>query len=251
MKSMKNRLSAEVDSEFPCVSMEARSRSPLSPAADGFTSFSDSRLESVIKSKLPTPSKPPRKLLMLPKPTSIPDPDYEPINTSYDEIEYRNNAWRTMGVDDINHTECEAATEPEEIYNDSWGKEKPQKILQQSKPSNLAPTVITQKSVTDDNYDTLDFFSSTTKLATNSSYKQVNPPPIAPVIEPPSFNEYDEVETCLQGVRLADDSHLGYASIRKEPPKQTPVPKKTNKKDVHHQFHNDEPYAVISKPKQV
>lgn len=49
------------------------------------------------------PSKPPRKYIPVNK--VVNDPEYEPVDRSYDEIEYRNNAWQTLGVDSPSHTE--------------------------------------------------------------------------------------------------------------------------------------------------
>lgn len=166
-----------------------------------------------------------------------PSDDYEPTN-KYDEVEYRSDAWKTLGVDDVKHTDNVHVEEEEEYV--SWGQKKERKapLVQ----TNKAPKIIKQVSTTsldDTSYDTLNFFGSSSKLA-KSGYKQVSPAPIIaqPLPCPPSFNDYDEVGPTLEGVRPADDSHLGYALIRKEP-------------KVDHQFHNEEPYAVISKPKRV
>lgn len=124
----------------------------------------------------------------------------------------------------------------------------------------LAPSIITQNSVTDLSdayYDTLNHFGSISKLNTvRSGYKQVFPIPINPKPEAISFNEYDEVQCVdMESVRPADDSYLGYARIRKEPGrdvlKEVKDDDKTKDDHVDHHFHNEEPYAVISKPKRV
>lgn len=148
--------------------------------------------------------------------------------------------------------------EEEDVYM-SWGGRVNRGIEIVKQP--LAPSIITQNSVTDLSdtyYDTLNHFGSTSKLNTvKSGYKQVYPIPINPVLEPPSYNEYDEVQCIdMEPVRPADDSYLGYAKIRKDPGKDALKEVKDideNIKDdsVNHQFHNEEPYAVISKPKRV
>lgn len=125
----------------------------------------------------------------------------------------------------------------------------------------MAPSIITQNSVTDLSdtyYDTLNHFGSTSKLNTvKSGYKQVFPISINPIQEPPSYNEYDEVQLIdMKSVRPADDSHLGYAKIRKDPGKEAlkeirDAEDKRKDDPVNHQFHNEEPYALISKPKRV
>lgn len=137
----------------------------------------------------------------------------------------------------------------------SWGGRANREIGIVKQP--LAPSIITQNSVTDlsdVHYDTLNHFGSTSKLNTvKSGYKQVIPIPITPIQEPPSFNEYECID--MEAVRPADDSYLGYARIRKDPGKDVLREVKEDQKakddPVNHQFHNEEPYAVISKPKRV
>lgn len=138
----------------------------------------------------------------------------------------------------------------------SWGEGKREvEIVKQP----LAPSIITQNSTSDlssSYYDKLNFFGSTSKLNLNTGYKQVYPVPINPVPVSPSYNEYDEVKCIdMEPVRSADDSHLGYGKIRKDPVKEVKEVKDDDKKkkneNVNHQFHNEEMYAVISKPKRV
>lgn len=251
------------DNQFQAaLNMEARSRSPLPPSPTTSTMLHDIDPSVSTKSLItlhdsvtdilnrnalhkPKPVKPPRKTLQDKdkdsnsnnEVTSINAQTYELVDR-YDEVEYRSDAWKTLGVDEVNHTDN--VNEEEYI---SWGQPKREKkvpIIQ----TNTAPKVIKQTSTTSLNdacYDTLNFFGSSSKLnVAKSGYKQVSPAPNVPqpLPCPPSFNDYDEVQPTMEGVRLADDSHLGYALIRKEP-------------KVDHQFHNEEPYAVISKPKRV
>ncbi|XP_072393146.1 uncharacterized protein Dok [Diabrotica undecimpunctata] len=253
MKSMKKLLSGETSPLLDCgedqfqaaLLLAPRSRTPLvpSPTIPSLQSISDSSISSKsqlsqmssISSELESknipfslksvkPNKPPRKFIPLSKPLPEQDPTYEPIQ-KYDEIEYRNNAWQTLGIDAPDHTEQIAE---EEDYM-SWGEIKKQKEAIK-KP--LAPTIITQNTPVDtgDTYDKLNYFGSTSKINSKSPYKQVFPVPVNPVSEPLSYNEYDEVQ-CFT------EENQG----KKDP----------NDDKVNHQFHNEEAYAVISKPKRV
>ncbi|XP_057667821.1 docking protein 2 [Diorhabda carinulata] len=241
MKCMKKLASAENsplldgDAQFQAAFfMEPRSRTPLVPSStlQSLTDLSVSSKSQIsisssdsdskyVQCSLKTPetkmahklkpSKPPRKF----KPVNKPEPEYEPVQ-KYDEIEFRNNAWQTLGVDSPDHKEQHV---DEEDYM-SWGDVR-KEIETVKKP--LVSAIITEN--TPGYYDKLNFFGSTSKLNTKSPYKQVYPVPVASVVvEPPSFNDYDEVQ-CF--------------------------PEKNADEKVNHQFHNEEAYAVISKPKRV
>lgn len=139
MKSMKKLLSGETTPPIlecgeaqlqAALTMEARSRTPLPPSPtiqplqDPFISGISMdldhkcKLKSIVsdlsasiknKSSLekptpnPKPSKPPRKYTL--RRSSTDHSHYEPVDRSYDEVEYRNNAWQTMGIDSPSHTE--------------------------------------------------------------------------------------------------------------------------------------------------
>lgn len=189
--------------------------------------------EDSANGKKKIPQKPPRKTI---NKTEI-DKDYE-IVKKYDQVEYRSNAWQELGLDEINHTENTNSSDDEYAEYSSWGR--PKEPTPDSEVPK-APKVITEPSLNEISYDKLNFFGSASKLSSNrSGYKQVTPAPImAHQPSPPSFNEYDEVN--IISARLADDSHLGYALVRKN----------TKENPVDHQFHNNDPYAIISKPKRV
>ncbi|GJQ69242.1 putative insulin receptor binding protein [Trypoxylus dichotomus] len=281
MKSMKKLLKGESspalldcgDNQLhAALIMEPRSRSPLPPSPTSSTSLQDmevtktsiltdlwekrsnplmksSRSETefftlkkpedtdTLNGKKRIPQKPPRKTVN--KVDNF-DKDYE-VFKKYDKIEYRNNAWQELGLDEINHTENPNPSDDEDdaVYA-SWGRPK-EPTPEPEIPK--APKVITEPPLNEISYDKLNFFGSAIKLSGNKSgYKQVTPAPIVPhQPSPPSFNEYDEVNIIMESARLADDSHLGYALVRKSP-KENPVD---------HQFHNNDPYAIISKPKRV
>jgi hypothetical protein len=251
MKSMKKLLQEDSTTSLPlldcgdnqfhaALSMEARSRSPLPPSPTASTTLHDVESSSLDSDKKPRPkpTKPPRKFLSNKATPKVMNDTYEPID-KYDKIEYRNDAWKTMGVDDVKHTETLVQEEDDDVYT-SWGdlKQNPAVVPAQTR----APKIITQSS-TEDNYDKLEFFGSSNKLNVKSGYKQVSVASGLNAVCPPSFNDYDEVQPAMEEIRLADDKHLGYALVRKSSGKE--------KSDVDHQFHNNEPYAVISKPKRV
>lgn len=289
------------------LSMEARSRSPLPPSpttllhsrssqsslcesnltSRSHISFSSQTIESVSLVK-PLPKKPPRKYIPKRSEAFIPivsikaDSDYQEVNpdefsteeisnshwSKYDAVENRKEAWKTMGVEDPSHTE-QSPSDPEEEYV-SWGVDTLTKSVSKMKltEKSHAPAVITEPNLSSDDqyYDHLNFFGSSSRLNVSSGYKQVMPPPLPPVTTPLAVNLYDEVQV-MESARSADDSHLGYALIRKDATSGTlkeieteeEAPSKVTSsvevgkelEHVSHQFHNNEPYAVISKPKRV
>lgn len=128
----------------------------------------------------------------------------------------------------------------------NWGQGKDTTPVSEPKPPKTTKIIthISTLPLEDESYDRLSFFGSSNKLnVTMPGYKQISPAPGQAVQNhPPSFNDYDEVQPAMEGIRIADDSHLGYALIRKT---------LRDQQQVDHQFHNDDPYAIISKPKRV
>ncbi|XP_018324003.1 docking protein 2 [Agrilus planipennis] len=275
MKSMKKLLSGEsspslldcVDHQFhAALSMEARSRSPLPPSPTTSTSIreidsTNKSLNSFIEMSSESKSnrsftgfthikslKPRKPIQNIESSLSKKLEDYEPID-NYDKVEYRSDAWKTLGTDDVTHVEvvndcddlveCVPKIRPKaEIQMEPQTLPKASKIIQES-PADLNEN--------GDSYDRLNFFGSCSKLnVSKSGYKQLTAVTQVNHSNPQNnkntSDDYDEViPPIIESVRIADDSHLGYALIRK-PPKEPPVD---------HQFHNDDPYAIISKPKQV
>lgn len=278
MNSMKKLLKGESttalidcgDNQFhAALSMEARSRSPLPPSPTTSTMVHESESVQSLKSigqetdfhaavRKPRPFKPPRKgLISANKPDSGSSTSIDVLQkvkpenienaAHYDEVEYRSEAWKVLGTDEIKHTDNVVVSGGDDYeISSSRASSKKDVQKQQQTQTNKAPKVLKQTTTVaaDDSYDRLNFFGSSSKLnVTKSGYKQVSPIPVAvsnaQSNQPTqSFNDYDEIEPLVDGIRLADDSHLGYALIRKEV-------------KVDHQFHNEEAYAVVSKPKRV
>ncbi|KAF7278282.1 hypothetical protein GWI33_008635 [Rhynchophorus ferrugineus] len=256
--------------------------SNISPTASSYT---PSTLESSSIGKA-APKKAPRKTVpqknyclgSVPVVTINKEHDYQDVQVpdvgvrKYDTVEQRKDAWRTMGVETPSHTE--QLNDMEEYI--SWGRNNltqsmnDMRLIDNDVRSNEklpAPAVITEHSISSDDqyYDHLNFFGSSSRLNVSSGYKQVLPPPLPPSISTPSVNHYDEVQ-CMEPARSADDSHLGYGQIKKDhntgalkevvsmdSSNKSPQFKQLKKKieNVPHQFQNDKPYAIVSKPKRV
>ncbi|CAK1585612.1 unnamed protein product [Parnassius mnemosyne] len=234
----------------------------------------------------PKPQKPPRKVINIPKPMNK-DPqsstdesmdfgrykkleNYEPIDQSksqstpsvpYDKIEVRSEAWKTLGIDDPDHTEftpnladspnCMKLISRSQDNLNSTGPESSRIILLPLSPE-------------DENYDRLQYFGSTSKLNKSSRYKKVEARPttlaLSEAKNKDTWNDYDEVENVMQTARLADDSHLGYGMIRKPntPGPQVPtaaqaqaLQNQVGLEEINHNNCNGTDYAIVSRPKRV
>lgn len=236
-----------------------------------FTDFSDITMDKGLSHRSPMPKpkplKPPRKNLIAARGAED-STHYEPVlvdsntKTNYDKVEVRKEAWRTLGVNNINHTESKSSSVDDlTVDNDeledytSWSQVK----LVRAQHSQNAATLKTFSNSTkilrissteelDESYDKLNHFGSSSKLSTiNPGYKQVTASPVHSLPAPPSWNDYDEVEINMQAVRLADDSHLGYGVIRKAQMQQ----QEKQEEKIPHRMYNEDTYAIVSKPKRV
>ncbi|XP_054284474.1 docking protein 2 isoform X2 [Macrosteles quadrilineatus] len=237
MKNMKKLLTGESlsspsivcgDSQFhAALGMMARSRSPLPPSPTSSTPLLDTELGPISSVKplmpvpaeplprnskpppplKPKPAKPPRKNL----PNRIDDREenvsndirVSPGDTDYDDIEVRNDAWKTMGVGVLPHSERPFSLLPQEPHD-------VQNIVRHHPEEH--------------HYDRLHHLGPTSKVHTKPGYRQITglvpPPPPAPL--PPL------------DIRAADDSHLGYGVIRKKSvPAQGPPHQKSADTELH------------------
>ncbi|XP_066247271.1 docking protein 3 isoform X1 [Euwallacea similis] len=129
------------------------------------------------------------------------------------------------------------------------------------KPEEIpAPAIMSETPADDQSYDRLNCLGKPVNQNVNANYKEISSPmPAIKLI--PFSNLYEEVNVTSE--RLADDSHLGYAKIKKQPSidklkgfenHSNPASvggTKDDQQTVAHQFQNHQPYAVISKPKRV
>lgn len=265
MKNMKKLLTGESlsspailcgDNQFhAALNMMARSRSPLPPSPTGSTPLLDSEICSIpsIKPLMPVPiellprnlkpppplkpkpAKPPRKNVPLIKMDDYNENNGEECRdkrtqvsdgfADYDDVEVRNDAWKTMGVNVMPHSERAFSLIP---------------------ISPLEHQNCNAQSPEEHHYDRLQHLGHTSKLPSRSGYMHLNAiaPPL-PTTPLPSPSETNDIEA----IRSADDSHLGYGMIRKKS-----VPIEESYSQAHgpsHQVYNDLEYAIVFKPNRV
>lgn len=223
----------------------ARSRSPLPPSPTGSTPLLDTELCSItsVKPLMPVPVEPPRNLKppppLKPKPAKPPRKNLpaRPMdvdeNTNkdhnqncddsadYDDIEVRNDAWKTMGVSMMPHSE--------------------RPFVQRSHEPNRHQTE-------EHHYDRLQHLGPTSKINNRPGYRHITV--VAPPV-PSSCPRSSSLENLvdMEPVRAADDSHLGYGVIRK---KSVPADETLNSSvGPPHQVYNDIEYAIVCKPNRV
>lgn len=194
----------------------------------------------------------------------------------YDEVEIRQDAWKTLGVNEMTHTErpftqvlnsSDSCSDYEVLENidESKSKESSTERVTANGAKVQKPMFLPIKPTSvSGNYDTLQHFGTTIKANGKSGYKQIiinHSSPTSP--SPPdgysllenyannqnhTFHDYDEVEEPMETCRIADDSHLGYGMIRKKPENQIQNDLRLPPK---HKVYNNMEYAVITKSKHV
>lgn len=266
------------------LSMEAGSRSPLPPFINspnspdveislashaslrGFLSSTDSINFSFIPGPTPPmknaaisiPNKPPRKvihndrincnfhetLVQLDSPPTPPERN-KSMARDYECIENITEAWKTLGIDEVKHTE-HVSTPEDELQEFAWQRSKSFNRNETRKisivdinenttsvsNSNVSVTKLERVSDDESEYDRLEFFPTSNK-STSSGYKTIVPIVPPPVKKKPQVSDDYEIITPtelqptsstssqdlknpeLAPSRLADDSYLGYGVIRK------------------------------------
>lgn len=200
----------------------------------------------------PKPVKPPRRPFMPEKRLFWPRTNRavpKAADADYDDVEVREDAWRTLGLEEPAHTEDYEPVEAVESPRVREGGTTP------GPPPPTRPKFLPVKPSSEmGNYDTLQYFGSG-KNSSKAAYKQIvlsptSPDsPLSPASSPLTFHDYDEVAEPASaaprlpddvhpafGSRAADDSHLGYGTIRRVP---------------EHKVYNNMEYAVVTKPRQV
>jgi len=167
----------------------------------------------------------------------------KPSDANYDDIEVREDAWKTLGLDEPSHTED---YEPVEAVDSTRLRETLlQPVLTPAAalhPPSRPKFLPLKPTIELGNYDTLQYFGST-KNNSKSVYKQVSvvgpmtpESPVSPVSSH-TFHDYDEVaEPSTLPPLDSGDSHQGYGTIRRLPD---------------HKLFNNLEYAVVTKPRQV
>uniref|UniRef100_A0A336KCY5 CSON006122 protein n=1 Tax=Culicoides sonorensis TaxID=179676 RepID=A0A336KCY5_CULSO len=196
--------------------------------------------------------------------------DYELIKTITD-------AWRTMGIDEPRHTEHSSSPE-RDLIEFSFQRSNSSRQKQDSDNNNVTPDFTSKIFVSgkvedngsDQHYDKLDFLRSNSKIS--NGYEKISKiTGMKLALSPSSGNanksftddyeligspslEIPDTNAC----RLADDSYLGYGTIRQQPmltgdpPMGLPLPPSpSNHCCLDHTTYNGLNYAQVSKPKHV
>ena len=297
------------------LSMEAGSRSPLppfinspnSPDVDislashaslrGFLSSTDSinlpfltgpTNQSVKNPPIPIPNKPPRKtlhtvnsremLVQLDSPPTPPERN-KPIARDYESIENITEAWKTLGIGEVKHTE-HVSTPDNELQEFAWQRSKSFNRNETRKISviDINETTINNSNDGEGGYDKLDFFRVAQGKVSSSGYKTIVPiiPLPTPKKKPPISDDYEiitpteqqpstskDLEPQLAPSRLADDSYLGYGVLRKTSAPQSSSASVSfsststtqtvvlSDDDLLDKYNAALDYAIVSKPKRV
>lgn len=205
---------------------------------------------------------------------------------NYERIENISNAWKTLGVNDVKHTEHHTNSE-DGLVEFVWQRSQSQKDLGGDARRNKKPlpTIsaycdadelpLAKKNI-EDNYDKLEFFATKTNNTSNDyrTIVTINTPAYKKqTSQPVTSNDYEIIGECGSTMpvpdhktyRLADDSHMGYGVLRKPGSLNTsgtqyqaksnlpsPISGFTDTDEfLHHRKFNGLEYAMVSKPKQV
>lgn len=190
---------------------------------------------------------------------------------NYERIENISNAWKTLGVSDVKHTEHLKASE-DDLIEFVWQRSQSQKD-KKSKALNTycdADVLTSPKNADDGNYDKLEFFA--TKNNASNDYRTIvtisAPAYKKQSSQPVTSNDYEIIGDCITSepkpYRMADDSYMGYGILRKpgatstdpnhhapttlhQPSSATPNADEL----LNHWNFNGKEYALVSKPKHV
>lgn len=160
----------------------------------------------------------------------------------YECIENITDAWKTLGIDEVKHTENVSSTPEDELQEFAWQRSK---SFNRNETRKISIVDINENSTSvngsnggedDGDYDRLEFFPPSNQKITSSGYKTIVPINALPTKKKPQVSDDYEIiipnnesistttstmssasslEPQLAASRLADDSYLGYGVIRK------------------------------------
>lgn len=190
---------------------------------------------------------------------------------NYERIENISNAWKTLGVSDVKHTEHMKEFE-DDLIEFVWQRSQSHND-KKSKALNTyceADEFMSPKNVDDGNYDKLEFFA--TKTNASNDYRTIvtisSPAYKKQTSHPVTSNDYEIIGECVTSepkpYRLADDSFMGYGILRKPGFASTDSNHNASKNShqqsstasnadelLSHWNFNGKEYALVSKPKHV
>lgn len=256
-------------------------------------SFTNNNMSSVPKPK-PKPIKPPRKHIFsqekklnevedaasefsvqgyfkklssndlstaLMTPLSAPPLSSATNSFNYDKVEIRKEAWRTLGLDDVKHTENHNSyieDDPLHTKVSITPQTLEDKISQRPQASKILLSQISTRSESLDSYDKLQHLGLSSKSLNGGNSHGYTHIPVSSTVscnhihaivntddQQIATSEYDAIEN-MQACRLADDSHYGYGMIRKKS-----VPSESLEHGPDHKVYNELEYAIVQKPKRV
>lgn len=177
----------------------------------------------------------------------------------YDEVEVRSEAWKSRGINDIDHVEFIPQTPPKINTCERLISRSQDNLLSCGESSKIIVLPTNDVDPRDASYDRLQHFGSSHRSKRSDGYNMVltRPPVVNVNNNKETWNDYDEVENVMQSVRLADDSYMGYGMIRKPsiPGPQVAIKSKNtsviNSDESTTYYQNGSEYALVSKPRRV
>lgn len=143
---------------------------------------------------------------------------------NYERIESISNAWKTLGVSDVKHTEHTKASK-DDLIEPVWQRSQSQKDKKKTPKALNAyretDGVSSTANADDGNYDKLEFFA--TKHNVSNDYRTIvtisSPTFKKQTSQPVTSNDYEIIGDSItpepKAYRLADDSYMGYGILRK------------------------------------
>lgn len=208
---------------------------------------------------------------------------------NYEQIENITSAWKTLGVNDVRHTENPSTTD-DDFTDFVWQRSQSQKEFGSARKIPITMNaydaeVLTMKKKNGD-YDKLNFERKAKPINQNNDYRTIvtitSPVYQKQTSQPITSNDYEIIGDCAttttttnnikpaiepRPYRLADDSHMGYGVLRKPATNINSSPKSPSNDSntigiaasssasaddlINHRKFNGLNYAIVNKSNQV